>query len=392
MIRNIKTIVCGVSGGVDSAVAALLLKRKGYNVIGLFMKNWDVRDEMGICTTDQDREDAKFVCDHLRIPFYEVNFVKEYWNQVFSSFVKDYQAGLTPNPDVLCNKYIKFHAFFQYARNRFDANAIATGHYARTDVGEDLDKIDPKKGVKLLTAYDKMKDQTLFLSQIPQHALQMTLFPIGEFTKDVVKKIAASAGMEKIAKKKESMGICFIGSREYHKFIEEYVEPKPGRFIHLETGEVIGTHKGIHYWTLGQRAHIGGKSGALFVADKNTETQDITVVYGTDHPALFSQTMFTEPAHWINQPPQELLHDQKCDMDFRFQHIQKLIKCSVTSSGSNCLTVTLQYPLRAITGGQYAVFYKGDVCLGSAKILRPGPSLYMMNHRERVREPDIYYF
>ncbi|KAK3605821.1 hypothetical protein CHS0354_002453 [Potamilus streckersoni] len=359
MIRNIKTIVCGVSGGVDSAVAALLLKRKGYNVIGLFMKNWDVTNERGVCTTDQDREDAKFVCDHLKIPFYEVNFVKEYWNHVFSSFVKDYQAGLTPNPDVLCNKYIKFHAFFQYARNRFDAHAIATGHYARTDVGEDLYKIDPKKG---------------------------------EITKDVVKKIAASAGMEKIAKKKESMGICFIGSREYHKFIEEYVEPKPGRFIHLETGEVIGTHKGIHYWTLGQRAQIGGKSEALFIADKNTETQDITVVYGTDHPALFSQTMVTEPAHWINQPPQELLQDRKCDMDFRFQHIQKLIKCTVTLSDANCLTVSLQYPLRAITGGQYAVFYKGDECLGSAKILRPGPSLYMMNQKERVREPDIYYF
>ncbi|KAL5014729.1 hypothetical protein ScPMuIL_008999 [Solemya velum] len=217
MSKFVKKVVCGMSGGVDSSVAALLLKEKGYEVVGLFMKNWDIANEQGKCMVDDDRKDAEFVCKRIGIPFHEVNFVKEYWNEVFSSFVTDYESGLTPNPDILCNKFIKFSKFLTYAVDNLGADAIATGHYARTSGS-------PTEGIKLLKAVDSVKDQTFFLSQISQAALQKTIFPLGELTKDVVKHVACTAGLERIATKKESMGICFVGSRNFHQFIAEGVQ------------------------------------------------------------------------------------------------------------------------------------------------------------------------
>ncbi|XP_076469227.1 mitochondrial tRNA-specific 2-thiouridylase 1-like [Babylonia areolata] len=389
-MKKISRVVCGMSGGVDSAVSALLLKKKGYEVVGLFMKNWDVADETGRCAADADLQDAELACHALDIPLHQVNFVKEYWHQVFSEMVRDYQKGVTPNPDIMCNKHIKFDAFFRHATQTLDADAISTGHYARTSADYDLDSVDPRKGVQLLKSADSVKDQTFFLSQISQQALQRTIFPVGELRKDVVKRIAVEAGLEKIAKRKESMGICFIGSRQFQRFMEEYVEPKPGNFLDVETGDVVGQHKGIHYWTLGQRANIPGLRRAYFIAEKNAQTNDIIVASGTDHPALFCQTLFTGTPHWICKPPRSLMEEQMVDLDFRFQHKHPLVSCTATLSGGNTLIVSISRPMRAVTPGQYAVFYRGDECLGSAKILRTGPSLFTLSYGERVKNSSEF--
>ncbi|XP_043218232.1 mitochondrial tRNA-specific 2-thiouridylase 1-like isoform X3 [Amphibalanus amphitrite] len=311
MGRQIKRVVCAMSGGVDSSVAALLLKQKGYEVLGFFMRNWDIRDEQGVCKADQDAEDAAWVCKKLQIPFQEVNFVKEYWNDVFSEMIRDYESGITPNPDILCNRHIKFTALLEHARHTVGADALATGHYARTSAGEFATEYSGQQ-VRLLKAVDRLKDQTFFLSQVPQKALRRTIFPLGEFTKGVVKKIASSAGLERIAARKESMGICFIGKRNFSEFIAQYVDPRPGNF------------------------------------------EDF---YGRG----------------------------MLECEFKFQHTESLVPCVVTSRthnpwhrspSKNDLTVSLANPLRALTPGQFAVFYRGDECLGSARILRPGPSQF----------------
>ncbi|XP_041378075.1 mitochondrial tRNA-specific 2-thiouridylase 1-like [Gigantopelta aegis] len=385
MNRIVRRVACGISGGVDSAVAALILKQKGYDVFGLFMQNWDIADETGKCQVDKDRDDARMVCSHLKIPFHEVSFVKEYWNDVFLSMVKEYEQGFTPNPDVMCNKHIKFDAFFHHAIYKLGADAIATGHYARTSCGFHLDKVNYNEGVKLLTAVDSAKDQTLFLSQISQDALQRTIFPIGDLTKDVVKKIAVQAGLAKIAERKESMGICFIGSRNFSKFIEEYIEPTEGDFVHVETGKVVGKHKGTHYWTLGQRALIGGLSKAFFVVEVHPDTQEVIVAPGTDHPALFSQSFKTELAHWIHQPPAEFVTSCKFHASFRYQHSHPLIGCTAEKTDADSLVVFLDQPMRAVTPGQFAVFYQGNECLGSARITEGGPSFYALNIRNRIK-------
>ncbi|BFZ08846.1 hypothetical protein BsWGS_11885 [Bradybaena similaris] len=379
-LNNVRRVVCGISGGVDSAVSALLLKQKGFDVVGLFMKNWDIRDEKGTCTTDEDRSDAEFVCKTLNIPLYEVDFVKQYWNEVFINMVKDYESGNTPNPDILCNRHIKFHHFIHHAETKLGADAIATGHYARTSVGYNLDHIDPRVGVSLLCAEDTEKDQTFFLSQISQSALQKTIFPIGDLTKKEVKKIAAESGMEKIAKKKESMGICFIGSRNFQSFIEHYIEPKKGNFIDVETGKVVGQHKGTHYWTLGQRCHLPGLAAAYFVCEVRPRDNEVIVASGTNHPALFTCSFTTEPCYWIQAAP----GDGAFRAEFRFQHKHPLIGCSGQLEHHGGSLVSLDQPMRAVTPGQYAVFYKDNICLGSGKIWKLGPTLYEQGIREKV--------
>ncbi|KAI8742958.1 mitochondrial tRNA-specific 2-thiouridylase 1 [Biomphalaria glabrata] len=384
---NIKRVVCGISGGVDSAVAALLLKRKGYDVVGLFMKNWDIRDEKGKCSSDEELEDAAWVCKTLNIPFHEVNFVKEYWNEVFSDFIKDYSSGITPNPDILCNRNVKFKHFLNYAISKFGAQAIATGHYAQTSVGYDLDTIDPRIGVSLLCSKDKEKDQTFFLSQITQSALQKTIFPVGDLLKSEVKQIASQAGLERIAKKRESMGICFIGTRNFHNFIEEYIEPKEGPFIDVETGKQIGSHKGTHYWTIGQRCHIGGKHAAYFVCEVRPYSKEVIVAPGYDHPALFSEVFRTDPCHWIQAPLQSVHQSKSFEAEFRFQHKHRLIGCSGYLEDSRFCVVKLSMPMRAITPGQYAVFYKDNVCLGSSRILEIGPSRFDLGVTEKIQFP-----
>lgn len=214
------------------------------------------------------------------------------------------------------------------------------------------------------------------------------MFPLGDLSKDIVKSLAKSIGLEKIAKKKESVGICFIGKRNFKDFIPTYIDDKPGNFIDLETGEIVGTHKGIHLYTLGQRTLISGIDKAYFVQYKDRLTQDIFVVKGTDHPALYCQWVFTEPPHWIHKPPKRLYQDQQCDLGFRYQHSEPIEESTVTLSGGNSLIVSLKHPMRAITAGQFAVLYKDDECLGSAKILRIGPSLYTLNCKEPVKNPS----
>ncbi|KAM4615089.1 mitochondrial tRNA-specific 2-thiouridylase 1 isoform 3-T3 [Polymixia lowei] len=388
----IRHVVCAMSGGVDSSVTALLLKRRGYNVTGVFMKNWDSLDEKGVCTSERDCEDAYRVCQSLNIPFHQVSYVKEYWHEVFSNLLKEYEKGRTPNPDILCNKHIKFNHFYQYAINTLGADAIATGHYARTSQ-EDEDvfqqkniappvtlfrnRFEIRNPVRLYKGADLFKDQTFFLSQISQDALRRTMFPLAGLTKDFVKKIAAEAGFEHVLMKKE---------RKFEDFILEYLEPKPGNFVSIEDGKIMGKHKGWFTLTLGQRARIGGQRDPWFVVDKDVTTGDVLVGPTTNHPALFRDTLQTDRFHWITvDPPPELAKTQMMECHFRFIHQMPLTPCTVTLNMDGSVWITLSQPLRALTPGQFAVLYKGDECLGSGKILRLGPSEHTLQQgRERM--------
>ncbi|XP_076153260.1 mitochondrial tRNA-specific 2-thiouridylase 1 [Alosa pseudoharengus] len=398
----VKHVVCAMSGGVDSSVSALLLKRRGYYVTGVFMKNWDSLDEKGVCTTERDCEDAYKVCRQLDIPFHQVSYVKEYWHEVFSNLLKEYQRGRTPNPDIICNKYIKFKHFCQYALDSLGADAMATGHYARTSLeDEDVfyqrhvppppqtlfrDRFEIRNPVRLFQGADRFKDQTFFLSQVSQDALRRTIFPLAGLTKDFVKKMAAEAGFGHVLKKKESMGICFIGERNFEDFILEYLEPKLGNFVSIETGKVMGTHKGWFTFTLGQRARIGGQRDAWFVVDKDITTNDIFVAPTTNHPALLRDTLRTDRFHWIaEEPPAEFVRTKMMECRFRFQHQMPLTPCTVTLNQDGSVWVMTAQPLRALTPGQFAVLYKGDECLGSGKIMSLGPSEFTLQQgRQRL--------
>ncbi|KFM58718.1 hypothetical protein X975_14961, partial [Stegodyphus mimosarum] len=283
--------------------------------------------------------------------------------------------GFTPNPDILCNKKIKFDAFLKYAVQHFEADAIATGHYARIVPFSG----NPHRGFQLLKGVDKQKDQTFFLSQIPKTALQKCMFPLGEMTKSTVKNIAAAAGFHRIVRKRESVGICFIGRRNFQSFIDDYIEPRVGNFINVENGQIVGQHKGVHCWTVGQRCLLPGQSNAFYVAERDPVSQKILVAPGRMHPALFHQTVVTETPYWINEPPVVLERGESFECDFRFQHREPVVQCLLYKDKVGCLQIFLKNPLRALTPGQYAVFYDGDICLGSAKILLQGPSLYAIS-------------
>ncbi|KAF3859506.1 hypothetical protein F7725_021905 [Dissostichus mawsoni] len=383
----IRHVVCAMSGGVDSSVAALLLKRRGYSVTGVFMKNWDSLDESGVCNTETDCEDAYRVCQSLDIPFHQVSYIKEYWHEVFSKLLKDYEKGRTPNPDILCNKHIKFNHFHKYAIDTLGADAMATGHYARTSQEDDevfeqkttapqttlfRDRFEIRNPVRMYQAADLFKDQTFFLSQISQDALRQTMFPLAGLTKDFVKKIAAEAGFHHVLKKKESMGICFIGERNFESFILE-----------------VRNKSSIIRWftmTLGQRAKIGGQRDPLFVVDKDITTGDVFVAPTTNHPALFRDMMRTDRFHWVTvEPPAELIKTQMMECRFRFIHQMPLIPCTVTLNMNGSVWISLSRPVRALTPGQFAVLYKGDECLGSGKIMQLGPSEFTLQRgRERL--------
>ncbi|XP_012680643.2 mitochondrial tRNA-specific 2-thiouridylase 1 [Clupea harengus] len=397
----VKHVVCAMSGGVDSSVSALLLKRRGYHVTGVFMKNWDSLDEKGVCTSERDCEDAYKVCRQLDIPFHQVSYVKEYWHEVFSNLLKEYQRGRTPNPDIICNKHIKFKHFYQYAINSLGADAMATGHYARTSLeDEDVfhqrhvpppqtlfrDRFEIRNPVRLFQGADRCKDQTFFLSQVSQDALRSTIFPLASLTKTFVRKIAAEAGFEHVLKKKESMGICFIGERNFEEFILEYLDQKSGNFVSIENGKIMGQHKGWFTFTLGQRARIGGQRDAWFVVDKDITTNDIFVAPTTNHPALLRDTLRTDRFHWIaEEPPAELIRTKMMECRFRFQNQMPLTPCTVTLNQDGSLWVMTAEPLRALTPGQFAVLYKGDECLGSGKIMSLGPSEYTLQQgRKRL--------
>ncbi|XP_053321029.1 mitochondrial tRNA-specific 2-thiouridylase 1 isoform X2 [Spea bombifrons] len=363
------------------------------------MNNWDVVDEHGVCSAEKDCEDAYKVCQMLDIPFHQVSYVKEYWHDVFSYFLNEYEKGRTPNPDILCNKHIKFNYLISHAIDNLGADAIATGHYARTSQEDEevfqqkyikhrpslfRNRFEVRNDVKLLQAADKFKDQTFFLCQISQYALRKTMFPLGGLTKDFVKKIAAEAGFHHVLKRKESMGICFIGERNFERFILEYLEPQPGNFVSIEDGKIMGTHKGWFLFTLGQRARIGGQRDAWFVVDKDVAAGTVYVAPSTNHPALLRDLLRTDRVHWLSEdPPAELIRDKMMECHFRFQHQMALMPCVLTLNQDGSVWVSLVKPIRALTPGQFAVFYKGEECLGSGKIMRLGPSLHTLQQGQQ---------
>lgn len=335
---KIKRVCVGMSGGVDSTVAAHLLKSKGYEVIGVFMKNWDIADETGTCRADKDADDAEYICKHLQIPFHYSDFVKEYWHEVFTTLLSEIQEGWTPNPDVECNKHIKFGHFYKYCMENIGCNAVATGHYARSSFGDFLEYYDNNRRAKLLIAMDRIKDQTLFLSQIPQEALRNTMFPIGNITKDVVKEISSIIGLEKIAQKRESMGICFIGKRKsgFANFLQEYIQPSPGPFIDIETYKEVGTHQGVQFYTNGQGAKIPSvrkPKRAWYVVEKDVSNNRLYVCQGYDHPSLFSDSFHTDNPYWIDRAPEALLNrskDQTLSCKYRSQNTKPLSSATIS--------------------------------------------------------------
>ena len=346
-------VLVGMSGGVDSSVSAYILQDQGYEVHGLFMKNWEDDDGSPYCSIKEDFMDAVFVADQLNIPLYEINFAKEYRERVFSYFLTELEEGRTPNPDILCNKEIKFKEFYDYAiSNNYDY--IATGHYAQTDKS------------KLLKAYDSNKDQTYFLHAIDKKVLDKTLFPIGNIDKDQVRKIAKDKQLI-TSEKKDSTGICFIGERPFPDFISNYLKEKNGIIVD-EKGNELGEHKGLQYYTLGQRQGIGigGQKGSenspWYVASKNIDTNTLTVVQGNTHPLLFSTELITRNKFLINHNI-----DEEFNGTAKVRYRQKDQECNIKISEDK-ITVNFNNPQRAITPGQSVVIYKDDECLGGGEI------------------------
>ncbi len=346
-------VIVGMSGGVDSSVSAALLLEQGYDVEGLFMVNWQ-EDEEAYCSAADDLQDARDVCEHLGIPLHKVDFSAEYRQQVFDYFLEEYRAGRTPNPDVLCNREIKFGAFYQYAR-RLGADLIATGHYARVDVSD---------GVQLLKGLDSNKDQSYFLHQSPPAALERTLFPLGHLHKNEVRDRALALGLHN-HQRKDSTGICFIGERPFKEFLSRYIPAQPGNIV-TDDGNVAGTHDGLMFHTLGQRQglRIGGlkgyPDGAWYVVDKRLETNELIIGQGASHPRLLSRQLTTGPVTWINEPAGGALQAK-----IRYRQTDQ--PCEVTLTGENA-TVDFAEPQRAVAPGQFVVFYQGDECLGGAVI------------------------
>lgn len=353
--RHETRVVVGMSGGVDSSVAAYLLKEQGYEVIGIFMKNWDDTDESGVCTATEDYNDVIRVCNQIGIPYYAVNFEKQYWDKVFTYFLEEYKAGRTPNPDVMCNKEIKFKAFLEHALS-LGADYLATGHYARVEVREDE--------YKMLRGVDSNKDQTYFLNTLGQEQLSRTMFPIGDIPKKEVREIALNAGLA-TASKKDSTGICFIGERNFKEFLSQFLPAKKGEMQTLE-GEVKGMHDGLMYYTLGQRhgLGIGGSGEPWFVVGKNLETNVLTVAQGFHHPSLYSEGLLATDVSWVsNKKPSDSFH---CIAKFRYRQPDKGVTVQIKEDGD--LEVIFDEPQRAITPGQAVVFYNDDECLGGATI------------------------
>jgi tRNA-specific 2-thiouridylase len=362
-----KPVVVALSGGVDSAVAALCLLRAGYAVEALHMTNWDDADEH--CTAASDFADARQVAADLGIPLHHANFAREYREQVFAGFLAEYRAGRTPNPDVACNRHIKFGAFLHHAE-RLGAEYIATGHYARVVHRGD-------RGC-LYKAADADKDQTYFLHSVRSEALARTLFPLGELQKSAVRALAREYGLANHAKV-DSTGICFIGERPFRDFLAQYLVAEPGPILTPE-GQTVGEHSGLPYYTLGQRhgLNIGGQANreqaAWFVAARDQERNALIVVQGHDHPALLSSGLDIGELHWINGEPGELQAMGGVQLHVRLRHRQAVVACEL-ARGAREGILQLQFPVpqRAATPGQYAVFYAGDECLGGGVILDTRP-------------------
>ena len=359
-----KRVVLGLSGGVDSAVAAYLLKQQGYEVIAVFMRNWDSslnNDILGnptnnnaICPQEEDYNDAIKVAKHLGIELRRVDFIKEYWDHVFTYFLEEYAKGRTPNPDILCNKHIKFKAFLDYAKS-IDADYIATGHYARVEHHEGEDSV-------MLRGVDGNKDQTYFLCQLNQSQLQASLFPVGELTKPEVRQLAIDLEIP-VAHKKDSTGICFIGERE---FLKNYIPAKPGKMQDIQSGKIIGEHQGIMYYTIGQRKglNIGGPGEAWFVVGKNYDENILYICQGDQNDWLMSDGALITDVNWVPSVKPE--GEMDCTAKFRYR--QKDNDVSIRFVDENTIYVSFKYLVKSVTPGQAAVFYDGDVCLGGGTI------------------------
>lgn len=351
-------VIVGLSGGVDSAVAAWRLMEAGYRVEGLHMTNWEADD--AYCTRVDDEASAAAAAEHLGIVLHRVNFAREYREQVFENFLAEYRAGRTPNPDVLCNRHIKFGVFLDWAR-RLGADAIATGHYARSG--------DIAGKAALLAAHDAAKDQTYFLHAITHGVLERTLFPLGDFTKPEVRELARKIGLPN-AGRRDSTGICFIGERPFSEFLGEYLPPRPGT-IEDASGHVLGEHEGLHFYTLGQRGGlgIGGKPDAAdapwYVIDKDFERDTLIIAQDTGHPRLMSTGLEADRVHWIAGEPPPV----PADVRVRVRYRQQPVAARLEQAGET-LRLRFSSPVRAVTPGQYAVVYAGDVCLGGGRIIR----------------------
>jgi len=355
-----KTVVVGMSGGVDSSVSALLLKNQGFRVIGLFMKNWEETDEKGVCKSAHEYEDVARVCQQLEIPYYSVNFVSEYRESVFAQFVADYRAGLTPNPDILCNREIKFKVFLEKAMS-LGADYLATGHYCR---------LDEQK--RLLKGSDPEKDQSYFLHAVEQKAFEKVLFPIGHLTKKEVREIARQNHLA-TSEKKDSTGICFIGKRDFKPFLSQYIALQPGNFETLD-GKIAGRHDGAAFYTIGQRKGmgLGGEGDAWFVVGKDLSRNVVFVERGALHPALYSDDLAASSLTWVSEPPS--FYPYHCRAKIRYR--QEDQACILHAPQNGITRVEFEEAQRAVAPGQSIVFYKGNLCLGGGIIKTVGPSYY----------------
>jgi len=349
-----------MSGGVDSSVAALLLHQAGHDVIGVFMNNWEETNEDGACTSERDWADVRAVCDVIGIPYYAVNFAKEYRERVFAHFLEEYRAGRTPNPDVLCNREIKFKAFLDLAQ-QLGAERVATGHFAR------IDRADGE--CRLLRGVDLAKDQSYFLYMLGQRALGLAEFPVGGLTKAQVRALALEAGLPTSAKR-DSTGICFIGERDFKAFLQNFLPAQPGETRDVRTGKAVGKHDGLMYYTLGQRRGLGiGGSGdgrRWFVVSKDLESNVLWVAQGDDHPALYTTQARVSELAWIaGHPPLAEGESLVCTAKYRYRQSDQQVTVCL---GDRSLHVTAHEPQRAATPGQSLVLYQGEICLGGGII------------------------
>lgn len=356
-MKKKETVVVGMSGGVDSSIVALKLKKQGYNVIGLFMKNWEESTDTGHCTSEQDFEDVKKVCTKLDIPYYSVNFSKQYMERVFTYFLDEYKKGRTPNPDVLCNREIKFGPFLEYAK-QLGADYIATGHYAQ---------VEHKNGlVYLKKAVDTNKDQTYFLNQLSQEQLKDVMFPIGNMVKPDLRKLAEKYDLS-TAHKKDSTGICFIGERNFKQFLTQYLPNQPGDIVDIDTGKIVGRHDGLMYYTIGQRRGLGigsqgEKSQRWFVVKKDLGKNVLYVCCGLED-CLYSNGLVTYKVNWIPKEPAQKEFD--CFAKFRYRQPDQKVHVKIEE---NRIVVTFYEKQKAITEGQWVVFYDEKYCLGGGVI------------------------
>lgn len=363
-------VVVGMSGGVDSSVSALLLKEQGYDVVGVFMKNWDDTDDSGVCTATEDFEDVKRVADKIGIPYYSINFEKEYWNKVFEYFLSEYKRGRTPNPDIMCNKEIKFKSFLDFAM-KLDADYIAMGHYAKTVT-------DENGVVHMMRPKDGNKDQTYFLSQVTQEQLKKAIFPLADLSKPQVRMIAEQAGLA-TAKKKDSTGICFIGERNFKNFLSEFL-PAMGGNIVTSDGRIVGKHSGLMYYTIGQRSGLGlggnqSSCAPWFVVGKNLQKNELIVEQGYDSDLLYASSLDASEVSFFTGLPSNYttIH---CTAKFRYRQPDVAVTMNYNKA-NNTVHVEFDELARAVTPGQAIVFYDGEECLGGAII----DKAYRGNHQ-----------